>query len=168
MHHLPQGCVGALQHARVFSVQVQTMLQKKRPFCQYSAGQTQSRLTWLARMSYSISPPVMSKPINSTFLVFVSSLAMGLHDMSNSFHQYSFARPPKGLITLMPKGCASLPCWHARGFLSISVSAAGSTLKLRAKVVAQPRCPQTSAIWPTLAQSHSSRSAACRYTASHL
>ena len=96
-------------------------------FCQYSAGQTRSRLTWLARMSYSISPPVMSKPINSTFFIFVSSLAMGLHDMSNSFHQYSFYRLPKGLSTLRSRGCALLLCWRAGVSFLISMGAAGST-----------------------------------------
>ena len=33
---------------------------------------------WLARMSYSISPPVMSKPMNCTFSVVLSSTARGL------------------------------------------------------------------------------------------
>ncbi len=39
---------------------------------------------WLARMSYSMSPPVMSKPMNCTFLVLLSSTARGLHSMSAS------------------------------------------------------------------------------------
>ena len=34
---------------------------------------------WLAKMSYSMSPPVMSKPMNCTFLVALSSAARDLH-----------------------------------------------------------------------------------------
>jgi len=99
IHHLSLPCciwrgIPSLDKQLVSSLQALLMVNGTARTCAGSSGHTSNSAMacqgglalrsvvlgpWLARMSYSIFPPVMSKPINCTFLVSVSSAVSGLH-----------------------------------------------------------------------------------------